>query len=447
MTVGRHPAALMDETVATAVDPRRWPDVAKVPDCSRARALAAEKAVRGAAARLPLRVRFGPGEVIGATGPTLQVYDMGAFFRRIGARGPLGLGESYMAREWDTDDLVAVLAELAELGGEFNAEAPQTPMRRHRRLRGRRAAPNPLNPANPPRPPSPQDPASARPQESARRHELPGRELPKELFAGFLDRTMTYSSAVFPGFPADHATLPAAQHYKIDRLLDLAAVGPGTQLLEIGTGWGELAIRAAARGARVLTVTASREELEPARWRIAQAGMAERATVIQRDFRRLLGTFDAIVSVEMIESVGEENWPLYFTLLDRMLAPGGRIALQTVTMPHDRLTACRSTPSWVRTYALPGGQIPSVEAIEQVTGAYTGLGIAAREGFGAHYAETLRLWRERFVERTAGELASIGLDETFRRMWTFHLACTEADFRSQRLDVQQLLLTRPGDAA
>ncbi|MFG2193615.1 class I SAM-dependent methyltransferase [Streptomyces sp. NPDC048639] len=427
MTVGRHPAALMDESATAAADSRRWPDVVKVPDCPRARALAAEKAVRGAAARRPMRVRLGPGEVIGTTGPTLHVYDPAAFFRRIGACGPVGLGESYMAREWEADDLVAVLAELAELEGAFTAEAPE-PVRRHRRLRGRRAAPNP------PRPPDP------RPQETAPRHDLP-----KELFAGFLDRTMTYSSAVFPGFPADHATLPAAQHYKIDRLLDLAAVGPGTQLLEIGTGWGELAVRAAARGARVLSVTASGEELGPARWRIAEAGMAERATVIQRDFRRLLGAFDAIVSVEMIESIGEESWPLYFSLLDRMLSPGGRIALQTVTMPHDRLTACRSTPSWVRKYALPGGGIPSVEAIEQVTGAYTDLRIAAREGFGAHYAETLRLWRERFIERSAGELASIGLDETFRRMWTFHLACAEAGFRSHRLDVQQLLLTRPGD--
>ncbi|MEU6082829.1 cyclopropane-fatty-acyl-phospholipid synthase family protein [Streptomyces sp. NPDC047108] len=429
MTVGRHPAALMDETVATAVDPRRWPDVAQVPDCSRARALAAEKAVRGAAARLPLRVRLGAGEVIGTTGPTLHVYDPAAFFRRIGACGPVGLGESFMAREWEADDLVGVLAQLAVLDGAFTAEAPEPP-RRHRRLRGR-PAPGPAE--------SPDTPV-ARPRETAHRTDLP-----KELFAGFLDRTMTYSSAVFPGFPADHATLPAAQQYKIDRLLDLAGVGPGTQLLEIGTGWGELAVRAAARGARVLTVTASREELEPARWRIEQAGMAERATVIRRDFRRLLGTFDAIVSVEMVEAIGEASWPEYFTLLDRMLAPGGRIALQTVTMPHDRLTACRSTPSWVRKYALPGGGIPSVEAIEQVTGAYTGLRIAAREGFGAHYAETLRLWRERFVERTSGELASIGLDETFRRLWTFHLACAEAGFRSQRLDVQQLLLARPGD--
>ncbi|MGP3928287.1 class I SAM-dependent methyltransferase [Streptomyces sp. 8N616] len=424
MTVERHPTALMDAVAAAAVDPERWPDVASVPRCARAHAAAAERAVRRAPARLPIRVQLHHRESLGARGPLMRVHDPGALFRRIGAAGQIGLGESYMAREWDADDLVGLLTVLADDA----AGLVPAPLRGLQRLRGRRAL----------------SPPESRPHSTPRStlHATPYRQdLPKELFASFLDQTMTYSSAVFGGFPADRAELPAAQHRKIDRLLDLAAVGPGTQLLELGTGWGELAIRAAGRGARVLSVTSSREEYELARWRIEQAGLTARATVLLRDFRRVIGSFDAIVSVEMAETLGAESWPVYFTALDRMLAAGGRVALQTVTMPHDRMLASLSAPTWVGKYIRPGGRIPSAEAIEQIIAAHTDLRIAGRETFGAHYAETLRLWRERFTERAAEELAPLGFDETFRRMWTFHLAAAEAGFRSRQLDVQHLLLT------
>lgn len=266
-------------------------------------------------------------------------------------------------------------------------------------------------------------------------------DLSNELFALFLDDTLSYSAALFRGFPATWDLLPAAQHRKIDRLLDLAEVGPGTRLLEIGTGWGELAIRAAGRGAHVTSLTLSREQRDLARQRVREAGLDDRVAIELCDYREAVGTYDAVVSVEMIEAVGEEFWPTYFAALDTLLVPGGRVALQAITMPHDRMRASRDTFTWIQKYIFPGGLLPSVEAVEDVTREHTTLRTTRRDAFGAHYAETLRLWRERFTER-ADEVAALGFDETFRRMWTFYLAYSEAGFRSGYLDVQQYLFTK-----
>jgi cyclopropane-fatty-acyl-phospholipid synthase len=340
----------------------------------------------------------------------MEVYEPRAFFRRVDADGLIGLGESYMAGEWDAYDLVGVLTVLAE------HPAALVPGRAGgRRDVGRRDA--------------------------GPRGGLPVPLWP--LFPYFLDQTMSYSAALFRTFPAEHNLLPAAQLRKIDRLLDLAEVGPGTQLLEIGTGSGESAIRAAQRGARVLTVTSSREQQEAARVRVRNAGLENRVTVLHREYRRILGRFDAIVSVETLEAVGEESWPEYFMTLDRLLAPGGRVALQAVTQPHKELLASRTGPTWLGKYIAPGGLVPSMEAIDHIVGGCTGLRVDARDAFGPHYAETLRLWRERFAAHIAeGTADAPGFDQTLRRMWTFHLAYWEAGFRSGSLDVRQLLLTK-----
>ncbi|WP_432093663.1 class I SAM-dependent methyltransferase [Streptomyces sp. bgisy100] len=401
-------------------DPERWPDVAAVPRCSRPRAAAAQALVRRALARLPLRVRLGDGDTIGAGGPLMEIHDPDAFFRRVGTTGTIGFGESYMAGEWETDDLVGVLSAVAEHVATLIPE----PLQRLRGLWARR------RPA-----------AQRNTVDGARGNIHRHYDLSNDLFALFLDPTMTYSSAVFRGFPAQQSLLPAAQHRKIDRLLDLARAGAGTRLLEIGTGWGELALRAAARGAEVVSVTLSAEQRDLAVRRIEQAGLADRVTVLLRDYREVEGEYDAVVSVEMIEAVGAEFWPVYFSALDRLLAPGGRAALQAITMPHDRMLATRTTFTWIGKYIFPGGQLPSTEAIEQATAGRTRLRVAASEAYGAHYAETLRLWRERFTER-ADEVGALGFDATFRRMWTFYLAYSEAGFRSRYLDVRQLLLTK-----
>ncbi|MGW1893917.1 class I SAM-dependent methyltransferase [Streptomyces sp. NPDC002004] len=407
-----------------AVDPARWPDVAAVPRTSWPRRAVTGAVVRRALNRLPLRVRFaGDGEA-GLGGPLVDVRDPKAFHERIGRDGLIGFGESYMAGEWDAPDPVAALTVLAA----HAADLVPAPLQR---LRGLWA----------PRQPGSQRNTPDGSRDNISRHY----DLSNDLFALFLDDTLTYSSAVFRSFPADWSLLVSAQQRKIDRLLDLAGVGDGTRMLEIGTGWGELAIRAAARGARVTSLTLSREQRDLARARVRDAGLRDRVAVELCDYREATGTYDAVVSVEMIEAVGEEFWPVYFRTLDERLAPGGRVALQAITMPHDRMLASRHTYTWIQKYVFPGGLIPSVEAVEQTVRDHTGLRIARRDGFGAHYAETLRLWRERFAER-ADDVAALGFDDTFRRLWTFYLAYSEAGFRSGYLDVQQYLLTKEDSA-
>ncbi|MGH3309767.1 MAG: class I SAM-dependent methyltransferase [Streptomyces sp.] len=404
-----------------AVDPQRWPDVANAPRAARVRGAVAERIVRRAVARLPLRVRLAGGETLGQGGPLLELHDPDAFFRRIGHAGLIGFGESYMAGEWEAPDLVGVLAVLAE---HVTGLVPR-PLQRMRALWARRQ-------------PATQRNTEEHTRDNIHRHY----DLSNDLFALFLDDTLSYSAALFRGFPTSWPDLAAAQRRKIDRLLDLAEVGPGTRLLEIGTGWGELALRAADRGAEVVTATLSQEQLDLARERVRAAGHEDRVTLLLCDYRQLTGSYDAIVSVEMIEAVGAEFWGTYFRTLDRLLAPGGHVALQAITMPHERMLATRHTYTWIQKYIFPGGLLPSLDAISHTTESTTALRMTRHDSFGPHYAETLRLWRERFTERAA-EAGALGFDTTFQRMWTFYLAYSEAGFRSGYLDVRQLLLAKP----
>jgi cyclopropane-fatty-acyl-phospholipid synthase len=267
-------------------------------------------------------------------------------------------------------------------------------------------------------------------------------DLSNELFGTFLDPTMTYSSALFdPGRPLAEQDLEEAQRRKIDAVLDLARVTAGTRVLEIGTGWGALAVSAAKRGARVTTITLSQEQLDLARRRVHEAGVSGLVDLQLRDYRSVEGTYDAVVSVEMIEAVGEEFWPDYFRTLDRVLAPGGTIGLQAILMDHDRLLATRRSYGWIQKYIFPGGLIPSLRAIEETVTAHTGLRLAERVHFGRDYAETLRRWRTTFDARWP-EARALGFDETFRRMWELYLAYSEAGFASGYLDVAQLRLVR-----
>ncbi|MER8062135.1 MULTISPECIES: cyclopropane-fatty-acyl-phospholipid synthase family protein [unclassified Streptomyces] len=402
------------------VDADRWPDVAAVPRASwPVRAVTAavlERALR----QLPLRVRFADGTTLGLGGPLIAVHDHRAFHSRVGTSGLIGFGESYMAGEWDAPDLVGALTVLAAHAADLVPPGLQ-------RLRGLWTQRQPHTQRNTP--------------DGSRTNISRHYDLSNDLFALFLDETLSYSSAVFRGFPADRSLLAAAQQRKVDRLLDLAEVREGTRLLEIGTGWGELALRAAARGAHVTSLTLSREQRELALARVREAGYEDRVTIELCDYREAHGTYDAVVSVEMIEAVGAEFWPVYFQTLDERLAPGGRLALQAITMPHERMLASRGTHTWIQKYVFPGGLIPSTTAVEEAVRDHTGLAPAARDGFGAHYAETLRLWRERFTDR-ADDVDALGFDETFRRLWTFYLAYSEAGFRSGYLDVQQYLFTK-----
>jgi cyclopropane-fatty-acyl-phospholipid synthase len=410
--------------------PGRPNSSAALPDAPpyRLRGRVARQALRRVLRGVPVTVRLRTGEVYGApptdARPALEVLRPEAFFARVGQSPLIGIGESFMAGEWrcaDGTDLADALTPFAE---RLTSLVPPAVYRfRHAVL------PRGLNPANT--------------RTGARRNIEAHYDLSNEMFALFLDPTMSYSSALFDSLAAPPAVseLEAAQLRKVDAILDAARVRAGSRVLEIGTGWGTLAIRAAQRGAHVTTVTLSAEQAALARQRVEEAGVSDRVEVALRDYRDQTGSFDAVVSVEMVEAVGEQYWPTYFAKLDALLAPGGTAAIQAILMQHDRMLATRNTYTWIHKYIFPGGMLPSVEAISGVLRGHTSLHVAHLAPMGRHYAHTLRLWREKFL---AGwpMVRELGFDDRFRRMWEFYLAYCEAGFRSGYLDVAQLTLTR-----
>jgi cyclopropane-fatty-acyl-phospholipid synthase len=399
-------------------DYARWPDLRPV-GAAPARAAAARALFHRVAATTGVRVSLPGGRGFGDPhGPALVVRRPAQLFSRLGRDGKIGFGESYMAEDWDTDDLVGLLVPMAR---NLRTLVPPR-LQWARRLIDAR-------------PPADEDNDLTGARRNISRHY----DLSNDLFASFLDPSMTYSSALFehPG-----ESLERAQMRKIDALLDQARVGPGSSVLEIGTGWGALAVRAGQRGARVTTLTLSREQADVARKRIAEAGLTDVVEVLVQDYRLSSGRYDAVVSVEMIEAVGERWWPTYFRTLEKRLAPGGRIALQSILMRHDGMMAARNSWTWIHKYIFPGGLIPSIEAISDTVAGHTSLEVAGSRHFGLSYAETLRRWRAQFraAEATVDQL---GFDRPFRRMWDFYLAYSEAGFRAGHLDVAQIVLA-PG---
>jgi cyclopropane-fatty-acyl-phospholipid synthase len=357
--------------------------------------------------------------------PQLRVLDEEAFFGRLGDSPMIGLGEAYMAGEWDTADGTDLADALSPFAASLTDLIPKSFYRlRHVVL---------------PRLLSSEENTRDGSRHNIHRHY----DLSNEMFAEFLDPTLSYSCALFDGLDpapvqADHE---AAQLRKIDAVLDAAGVREGSRVLEIGTGWGSLAIRAAQRGATVTTITISSQQAELARQRIAEAGVSDRISVELCDYRDVQGQFDAVVSVEMIEAVGEEYWPTYFAKIDEVLAPGGRASVQAILLEHERFLATRNTYGWIHKYIFPGGLLPSTQAIEEVLGRHTTLRLVEERYIGLHYAHTLRLWRERFIQRWE-RIEALGFDQTFRRMWEFYLAYCEAGFRAGYLDDAILTISR-----
>ena len=370
--------------------------------------------------RLAVQVELPDGRVVGGGGPAAPVMRIRreAFFRRLGTDGLVGFGEAFMAGDWDADDPAAVLAPFA---ARMSTLVPAWMQRlRHFYVRDQPAR-------------------EENTKVGARRNVSRHYDLSNELFALFLDESMTYSCGVFEAGD----TLEQAQLRKVDRLLDSTGVGLGTRVLEIGTGWGALAVRAAQRGAIVTTLTLSCEQAALARERAEAAGVSSRVDVQLRDYREAAGRYDAIVSVEMIEAVGMEYWPTFFTTIERVLAPGGRIGIQAIVLQHDRMLDTRDQYTWIHKYVFPGGALPSLRAIDEIVWRDTQLRIDGTFAFGAQYATTLRHWRERFDARAA-EVDALGFDTTFRRMWDFYLAYCEAGFATGYLDVAQLVLSHRG---
>jgi cyclopropane-fatty-acyl-phospholipid synthase len=394
---------------------QRWPGLDRAPEAG-FRAPIARALFGHAANMVNVRVVLPDGRVLGGgdrDAPVMRIRSAENFFRRLGVDGQIGFGEAYLTGDWTAPDLAGVLTAFAS---KISTLVP-APLQTLRSFYEQRM-------------PSEEENTIAGSRSNIHRHY----DLSNDLFKLFLDETMTYSSAWFE--PGDD--LKSAQLRKIDAILDLARVGTDTHLLEIGTGWGSLAIRAAVeRGARVTSLTISEEQKAMAEQRIAAAGVSDRVQVLIRDYREAQGQYDAIVSVEMIEAVGERYLPSYFAALNRLLRPGGWIALQAITMPHKRMLASRKSYTWIRKYVFPGGLLPSVPLIEEHVRDHTSLRIVERRELGRDYVKTLREWRTRFLAHR-DEVLELGFDETFIRMWEFYLAYCEAGFRSGYLNDYQL---------
>jgi len=421
----------------------QWPDLAEVPRGLRTTvsAAVARRIFRAGVERLPVTVHLGD-ETLGTGGPAMTIHRPEEFFARLGRGVLIGFGEAYLTGAWDAPDLGAFLSVLA-------ADMPTLVPQSLQRLRSLAVL----------RPPHHQKSTTANSQNNIAHHY----DLSNELFELFLDPGLSYSAALFEaervhddGFgrataPVPGSDLAEGQWRKIERLLDHTDVRSGSRVLEIGTGWGELAISAARRGALVHSITLSTEQKALAERRIADAGLSDRISVELLDYRDLvgagsphLGAYDAVLSVEMIEAVGFDFWDEYFSTLDAVLAPGGAVGIQAITMRHDRMLATRNTYTWINKYIFPGGLLPSVEVIDQITRERTTLRVTDRLSFGRHYAETLRQWDQRFLanrERVIG----LGFDETFVRMWHFYLEYSLAGFASDYIDVNQIVMRRePG---
>jgi cyclopropane-fatty-acyl-phospholipid synthase len=335
-------------------------------------------------------------------------------------QGEVGLGEAFMAGWWETEDLVSVIRiavrnmNVFDQGGGLLATLGKTANRLlHRRRRNH--------------------------VEGSRRNISQHYDLGNDFYRLWLDPTLAYSCAVFESADQD---LEAAQWVKFELICQKLQLGPDDHLLEIGTGWGGFALHAAqTRGCRITTTTISREQFQYARDLIQRAGLADRVDVRLEDYRHLQGQFDKAVSIEMFEAVGLAYYDTYFSALDRLLKPGGRFLLQTITMNERRFPEYIRESDWIQKHIFPGAELASVSEILASLGRCTTLNLHHLEDIGLHYAHTLRAWRAAFRGHLE-EVRAQGFDETFIRMWDYYLAYCEGAFTERFIGDAQLLLTK-----
>jgi cyclopropane-fatty-acyl-phospholipid synthase len=350
----------------------------------------------------------------------VEVHDARAY-RALALHGSIGLGESYVAGWWDADDLAAVLGVLVERTARWRAlldrvgslSRPLDPL-------AQRLAPD-----------------RGRDKRNIAAHY----DLSNDFFALMLDETMTYSCAFFEHEGQDLAT---AQRAKLDRLFDKLELGPEDHLLEIGTGWGGLAVRAATeRGCRVTTTTISAEQRAWALRAVAEAGLEGRVEVLEVDWRDLEGTFDKLVSVEMIEAVDWRLHDAFFAACSRLLAPDGLAVLQAIVIEDASFQRAKRHRDFIRAMVFPDGFLPSVASMRGSIQRASDLHLVDLEDLGPHYAETLRRWR-RNLEAHDAALDDLELDLAFRRLWDLYLAYCEAAFEERHVTDVQVVLAKPG---
>lgn len=353
---------------------------------------------------------------------TLRVRD-GAFYRAAAANGSVGAGESYMDGDWTCDDLVALVrilvrnrdlldgmeGGLARLGGW--AMRTLHSFRRNTRT-------------------------------GSRKNIAAHYDLGNPLFKLFLDETMMYSSAIFLD-PAED--LETASRRKLDRICEKLQLSPSDHLVEIGTGWGGMALHAAKHyGCRVTTTTISKEQHALASERIAAAGLSDRVTLLLEDYRDLTGTYDKLVSIEMIEAIGHQYLDTYFDKCASLLKPDGLALIQAITIEDHRYEQALTSVDFIKRHIFPGSFIPSVSAMVEAAGRAGPLRLINLEDFGPSYALTLNHWRQRFFA-SIDQVRALGYDERFVRMWEFYLCYCEGGFIERAISDVHLLLAPSGN--
>lgn len=341
-------------------------------------------------------------------------------------RGSIGFAESYMAEDACSDDLLALFGFFIA-----NKQALQSAGRGQFRVRLQDRLFHALR---------------RNTRTGSQRNIKAHYDLGNDFYRLWLDPEMTYSSGLYA---TGTATLEAAQDAKYRRIIDALELKPGHRILEIGFGWGGLARRAAGRGAHVTGLTLSQEQLKAARARMAALGLAGHTDLRLQDYRDATGTFDRVVSIEMIEAVGAENWPTYFKCLHDRLAPGGIAVLQGITIAPQIYAAYRRKPDFIQRYIFPGGMLPTQDIIREQAEA-AGLEFECVQNFGHSYARTLAEWRQRFhaawpeiAALSSDEHRGRAFDERFRRMWDYYFAYSQAGFTHGTVDVGIFKLRKP----
>lgn len=349
------------------------------------------------------------------------------FFKRCVLYGDIGFGESYVDGDWDTDDITALISWMI-----LNID-------RHPAMSGSRtkAALNLLRAVN-------WGLHALRPNDrsGSRKNIEDHYDLSNEFFKQFLDPTMTYSSAYFD---TGTETLEEAQRAKVERLCQKLRLQPTDHVLEIGSGWGGFATYAASQyGCRVTTLTLSHQQLAYVRDLVKKRGLESRVEVRYQDYRDVTGSFDKIVSVEMLEAVGHEYLPAYFAKCHEVLKPNGILALQVILSPDSRYDQFRRGVDWIQKHIFPGSLLPSVKAINAAINKTGDLTLHSFESMGDHYVKTLGAWRQTFESRRS-EILALGFKESFIRKWRYYFSYCEAAFAMRNISVAQMVYTRPNN--
>ena len=355
----------------------------------------------------------------GAPQATVQIHHPAAWTKLL--LGSRGMGEAYMDGLWDTPDLTAVVRVAARnVDGIDEVRRRLSPVREP--FQRARAA----FMRNTPR--------------RSRRDIAAHYDLGNELFELMLDPTLMYSCALF-----EHrdATLKEASLAKLELVCEKLDLGPRDHVVEIGTGWGGFAVYAATtRGCRVTTTTISREQHDVAARRVSEAGVEHLVDLRLDDYRDLRGSYDKLVSLEMIEAVGWQDFGTFFERCSELLAPNGTMLLQAITIDDRAYPVEKASKSFIRTYVFPGGCLPSLEQISRCVARRTDMRTVHLQDLTPHYAETLRRWRAN-VEAATEQLEALGYDERFRRLWRMYLSYCEAGFAERRIGLVQTVLAKP----